>query len=44
MRFLPDGIHTVDACCIFANMEYGIWNMKYEILNYDRMNEEKMQR
>jgi hypothetical protein len=23
-------------------MEYETWNMKYEILKYDRMNEEKM--
>jgi hypothetical protein len=33
MKYLPDGIHTVHACCIFDNMKYGIWNMKYEIWN-----------
>jgi hypothetical protein len=33
MKHLPDGMHTVDVCCIFENVDYGISNMKYEIYN-----------
>jgi hypothetical protein len=45
MKHLPDGMHTVHACCSFfkfiiCNMKYEIRNMRYGRLKYDRRKEE----
>jgi hypothetical protein len=38
MKHLPDGMHTVHACCISEKVKY---DMKYD-MKYDRMKAAKM--